>query len=268
MPMRTLSLNKRGPPGRAQTGPRPGAGVAFLALTRPNTQNAIDGAMLAELTDACEAIEVDQEVRVVVVTANGDSFCRGWDPDFLGGEDPPAAGTRVDPFGCLAELPRPVVCAIQGDALSAGLELALACDIRVAAEDARLGLPETKLGLVPMGGGTQRLARLVGKGRALEMILTGEPVDAREALRIGLVSAVVPRDKLAAEAEAIADRIAERGPIAVRYAKEAVTRGLEMTLEQALRYETDLTIILQTTEDRAEGVRAFLDKRKPEFKGR
>jgi enoyl-CoA hydratase len=266
--MRTLSLNKRGPPGRAQTGPRPGAGVAFLALTRPNTQNAIDGAMLAELTGACEAIEVDQEVRVVVVTANGDSFCRGWDPDFLGGEDPPAAGTRVDPFGCLAELPRPVVCAIQGDALSAGLELALACDIRVAAEDARLGLPETKLGLVPMGGGTQRLARLVGKGRALEMILTGEPVDAREALRIGLVSAVVPRDKLAAEAEAIADRIAERGPIAVRYAKEAVTRGLEMTLDQALRYETDLTIILQTTEDRAEGVRAFLDKRKPEFKGR
>jgi len=224
--------------------------------------------MLAELAGACEAIEVDQEVRVVVVTANGDSFCRGWDPDFLGGEDPPAAGARVDPFGCLAELPRPVVCAIQGDALSAGLELALACDIRVAAEDARLGLPETKLGLVPMGGGTQRLARLVGKGRALEMILTGEPVDAREALRIGLVSAVVPRDKLAAEAEAIADRIAERGPIAVRYAKEAVTRGLEMTLEQALRYETDLTIILQTTEDRAEGVRAFLDKRKPEFKGR
>ena len=255
MPLRTISLDKRGP-------------VAFLALTRPDTRNAIDGAMLAELADACDAIEVDQEVRVVVVTADGDSFCSGWDAGFLGGEDAPAAIGRGDPFGCLAELPRPVVCAVQGDALSAGLELALACDIRVAAEDARLGLPETGLGLIPMAGGTQRLARLVGKGRALEMILAGEPVDAQQALRIGLVSAVVPRDKLAAEAEAIAGRIAERGPIAVRYAKEAINRGLEMTLEQALRYETDLTIILQTTEDRAEGVRAFLEKRKPEFKGR
>ena len=131
-----------------------------------------------------------------------------------------------------------------------------------------MGLPETKFGRIPMGGGTQRLARLVDKGKALEMILTGEPIDAGEALRIGLVSAVAPRDKLTAEAEAIVGRIAERGPIAVRYAKEAVNRGLEMTLEQALRYETDLTIILQTTEDRAEGVRAFLEKRRPEFKGR
>ena len=136
------------------------------------------------------------------------------------------------------------------------------------AGDARLGWPETALGLVPMGGGTQRLARLVGRGKALEMILTGEPVDAREALRIGLVSAVVPRDRLAAEAEAVAARIAERGPIAVRYAKEAISLGLDMTLEQALRYETDLTVILQTTRDRAEGVRAFLEKRSPKFEGK
>jgi len=260
MPLRTISLEKRGPPGRA--------GIAFLALRRPEKENAIDGALLAELADACEAIEVDGEVRVVVLTAEGDNFCRGWDAALLGGEDPGGLPDQGDPFACLTELPRPVVCALQGEALSAGLELALACDVRVAAEDARLGLPETKLGLVPMGGGTQRLARLVGRGKALEMILSGEPVDAREALRIGLVSAVAPRDKLAAETEAIAGRIAERGPIAVRYAKEAVSHGLEMTLEQALRYETDLTVILQTTEDRAEGVRAFLEKRKPKFKGR
>jgi enoyl-CoA hydratase/carnithine racemase len=255
MPLRTISLEKRGP-------------IAFLALRRPEKEDVIDGAFPAELAQACEAIEVDDKVRVVVLTAQGDNFCRGWDSAFLAGEDPHGLSGQTDPFASLADLPRPVVCAIQGEALSAGLELALACDVRVAAEDARLGLPETKLGLVPMGGGTQRLARLVGRGKALEMILTGEPVDAQEALRIGLVSVTAPRDRLAAEAEAIAGRIAERGPIAVRYAKEAVRRGLEMPLEQALRYETDLTIILQTTEDRTEGVNAFLEKRTPKFKGR
>jgi len=255
MPLRTISLEKRG-------------SIAFLALRRPEKENAIDGTLLAELAQACEAIEVDANVRVVVLTTQGDNFCRGWDPAVLAGEDPSGPSHQGDPFASLADLPRPVVCAIEGEALSAGLELALACDVRVAAEDARLGLPDTKLGLVPMGGGTQRLSRLVGRGKALEMILSGEPIDAQEALRIGLVSAVAPRDKLAAEAEAIAGRIAERGPIAVRYAKEAVRRGLEMPLEQALRCETDLTIILQTTEDRAEGVRAFLEKRRPKFKGR
>ncbi len=254
MPLRTISLEKRGP-------------IAFLALRRPETENAIDGAFLAQLSQACEDIEADAEIRVVVLAAQGDNFCCGWDAAVLAGEDPSGLPHQGDPFASIAELPRPVVCAIQGEALSAGRELALACDIRLAAENARLGLPETKLGLVPMGGGTQRLARLVGRAKALEMILTGEPVDAQEALRIGLVSAVAPRDKLAAEAEAVAGRIAERGPIAVRYAKEAVRRGPEMPLEQALRYETDLTIILQTTEDRAEGVSAFLEKRSPKFKG-
>ncbi len=251
MPVPTLSMDKRGP-------------IAHLTLRRPETQNAIDGALLGELSRACEAIEVDDDVRAVVLAAEGEHFSLGWDAAILDGD----GGPHADPFGCLAELPRPVVCAVQGDTLSAGLELALACDIRLAAEDAHLGLPETKLGRVPMGGGTQRLARLVGRGKALEMILTGEPVAAREALHIGLVSAVASTDSLAAEAEAIAGRIAERGPIAVRYAKEAINRGLEMPLEQALRYETDLTVILQTTEDRAEGVRAFLKKRKPKFKGR
>ncbi|MDP2676019.1 MAG: enoyl-CoA hydratase/isomerase family protein [Dehalococcoidia bacterium] len=247
MPEPTVSLDKSGP-------------IARLTLRRPS----VDAALLAELARACDAIEGDDSVRAVILAAEGDDFCRGWDQSLLAGEGGPPA----DAFGCLAELPRPVVCAVQGEALSAGLELALACDIRIAAEDARLGLPETTLGLLPMGGGTQRLARLVGRGKALEMVLTGEPVDAQEALRTGLVSAAVPRERLAAEAEAVAARIAERGPIAVRYAKEAIGRGLEMTLEQALRYETDLTIILQTTEDRAEGVRAFLEKRKPRFKGR
>jgi enoyl-CoA hydratase/carnithine racemase len=254
MPYRNLSLETSGP-------------IARLSLRRPDAANAVDAATIDELASACEAIEADEGIRAVLLIADGDDFCRGWDETLLTGEGPPLGG-RDDPFGCLAELPRPVVCAIQGRALSAGLELALACDVRAAAEGATLGLPEVKLGLLPLAGGGQRLARLTGRGNALHLILTGEPVDAPEALRIGLVSAVAPPGRLLAEAETIASRIAERGPLAVRYAKEAVSRGLEMTLEQALRYETDLTVILQTTEDRAEGVRAFLEKRQPKFKGR
>jgi enoyl-CoA hydratase len=163
---------------------------------------------------------------------------------------------------------QPVICALNGDATSAGLELALACDVRLAAQGARFTLPETAQGLIPMAGGTQRLARLVGRAHALRLLLLAEPIDAEEALRIGLVSAVFPPDNLIAEAEALAGRMASRGPIALRYAKEAVRRGLEQPLDQALRFETDLTVILQTTEDRAEGVRAFLEKREPKFKGR
>jgi len=260
MPLRTLSLEKRGP-------------IAHLELRRPEKQNAIDGRTLQELAEACEAIAADEEVRVVVLSGGrGPAFSRGWDWEALAGEDPllaaQAQGLPGDPFGRLAEMSRPVLCALNGDAFSAGLELALACDVRIAAEGARLGLPETAMGILPLAGGTQRLARLVGRAKALEMILTAEPIDAQEALRIGLVSAVTPRERLMAEAGAIAERLAERGPLAVQYAKEAVRRGLEMPLEQALRYETDLTIIVQTTEDRAEGVRAFLEKRKPEFHGR
>jgi len=254
MPLSALSLEKRG-------------AIAYLALTRPERDNAIDARTLRELADCCESLAADDEVRVVVLSAQGPVFSAGWDRTLLAGESLGAAGLPGDPFACLAELPRPVVCALNGDALSAGLEMALACDVRIAAEGARFGFPETALGLMPMGGGSQRLPRLVGRGKALEMILTAESIDAQEALTIGLVSAVVPGERLMAEAEAVAGRIAERGPLAVRYAKEAIARGLEMTLEQALRYETDLTVILQTTEDRAEGVRAFLEKRKPKFKG-
>lgn len=232
--------------------------VAYLTLNRP----ALSASFARELADACETVAADADARVTLLSAEGEVFSTGWDSPAS------AQAAPSDPFGCLAELSRPVVCALNGDALGAGLELALACDVRIAADGVRLGLPDIAMGLLPMAGGTQRLPRLVGRGKALEMILTGEPVEAQEALRIGLVSAVVAPGKLMAEAEAIANRIAERGPLAVRYAKEAISRGLEMPLEQALRFETDLTIILQTTEDRAEGVQAFLDKRKPEFKGK
>jgi len=258
MGTQSVCLEQRGP-------------IARLTLARSDRENAIDATVVRDLRAACEAVA--DHVRVVLLTAEGGAFSRGWDWDALLGEttDPAAAlrnhGIPPDPFGCLADLPQPVICAINGDASGAGLELALACDVRVAAEGATFSEPEVSMGLLPLAGGTQRLPRLVGRGKALEMILTGEPIDAGEALRFGLVSAIVPGDRLLVEADAIASRIAERGPLAVRYAKEAISRGLEMPLEQALRFETDLTIILQTTQDRAEGVRAFLEKRKAEFKG-
>ncbi|MCH7618043.1 MAG: enoyl-CoA hydratase/isomerase family protein [Chloroflexi bacterium] len=244
--------------------------IARLTLVR----DVIGAAEIAELASACEAIAGDDNVRVVVLAGGGDSFGRGWDWPVLAAESPDAAaalqeaGVLDDPFGCLAALPKAVVCALHGEVSGGGLALALAADIRIAAEDATFSLPETGLGLVPMAGATQRLARLTGRGAALALVLSGEPIDAADALRIGIVSEVVPKAALAERADAIAGRIAERGPIAVQYAKEAVSRGAEMPLDQGLRYETDLTMILQTTEDRAEGVRAFLEKRQPKFKGK
>jgi enoyl-CoA hydratase/carnithine racemase len=245
--------------------------AARLTLTRP----AIDARMASALREACDSACADPDVRVIVLTGSGETFATGWDWQAFAGESPAAlldslraAGALEDPFGCFAEAPKPVVCAVNGDAVGAGLALALACDIRIAADGVRFGLPETEMGLLPVAGGTQRLSRLVGRGKALEMILTGEPVGATEALRIGLVSEVVPASELDRRALEIAERLAERGPVALQFAKEALNRGVDMPLEQGLRYETDLTIILQTTDDRAEGVRAFLEKRKPRFKGK
>lgn len=260
----SLSLEKQGP-------------IAYLSLGRPDRRNAIDGPLLRQLADACEALRFDHEPRVVVLVAEGDTFCEGWDWEALlpdGGSHNAALsqlalhGLPGDVFGCLADLPQPVICAVQGDAFSAGFELALACDVRIAAHGARFAFPEIASGLLPLAGGMQRLARLAGRARALEVLLTGRHLDADEALAWGAINALVPRNRLLAEAQALADRIAQRGPLAVRYAKEAVSRGAEMPLEQALRFETDLTIILQTTEDRAEGVRAFLEKRPPNFQGK
>jgi len=261
MPYQTISLVQRD-------------AIAYLELQRPEQGNRIGGHLLRELAAACEVLADDPQVRVVVlIGGEGAAFSMGWDASLLAaqveGEAAARGGERLGhTFDFLAQMPRPVICAINGDAVSAGLELALACDVRLACPEARFAFPEAAWGLIPMAGGTQRLARIVGRGAALELILTAEPIDAQTALRIGLVSHVVPRDRLLAEASALAERIAARGPLAVRYAKEAVSQGLDMSLEQALRFETDLTIILQTTEDRAEGVRAFLEKRAPEFRGR
>ena len=168
----------------------------------------------------------------------------------------------------VSAFPRPVVAAINGAAFGGGLELALACDIRIAGDDAQLGLTEVNLAIIPGGGGTQRLPRLVGRGKALEMILTGARLKADEALAIGLVERVVPAESAKKAAQDLARTIAEKAPIAVRYAKEAVVKGLELPLADGLRLEGDLSALLRTTDDRLEGARAFVEKRKPRWSGR
>ncbi len=233
--------------------------VCYITLNRPQLGNAINTQMTRELADVCRTINQDEEISVVILKGAGGAFSSG--------SEPQECEAGCDASRAIASLERVAIAAIDGDALGEGLELALACDIRIATERARFCLPHTAYGLIPGGGGTQRLPRLVGKGKALEMVLTAEPFDAQEAFRIGLVSKVVSPEELLQEAEEWAKRIITCGPIALRYAKEAVNKGLDLTLEQGLRLEADLYFLIQTTEDRMEGIRAFLEKRPPQFKG-
>jgi enoyl-CoA hydratase/carnithine racemase len=223
-----------------------------------------------ELTEICGEIIWDEEVRVVVITGSGDhSFSLGTDVNKpvsgTGGEEEINVFSISEP---IAKIDRPVIAAIQGDALGPGLEMALACDLRIAAEASRLGLSEIKAGLIPWDGGTQRLARLVGRAKALEMILTGETIDAREAYRVGLVSQVLPPQELMSTVMSMAREMAAKGSIALRYTKEAVYQGMDLTLEQGLRLEADLYLLIHTTEDRTEGIKAFREKRVPKFEGK
>jgi len=241
--------------------------VATIALELPGGR--FDRDALDELTAAATQVaDASDDVYAVVVSSSGPAFAAGWSDAALG--EPVVSGLTPlgAAFDAVAAIPQPVVAAVSGSVESAGFELALACDIRIAGEGARFAMPETELGIVPRGGGTQRLPRAIGRSQALRLLLTGEAVDAAEALRIGLVSSVAPDDELAAAADTVAKTIASRGPIATRLAKEAVHRGSEVPLAQGLQTELDLTVILQTTEDRAEGVQAFIEKRPPEFKNR
>lgn len=241
--------------------------VATLTLRVP--ASGVTRGFVDALVGACDELrDAIDRVYAVVVTCNDADWATGWDEALLRDgvtpfAPPPGAGCEA-----LAALPQPTVAAIEGRAHSAGLELALACDIRVCAEGATFAMPETGLGMVPMGGGTQRLPRAVGRAHGLRLLLTGEQVDAAEALRIGLVSRVVPAGEAASAAAAIASAIATKGPIATRYAKEAVARGMDAPLQQGLRAELDMTVILQSTADRAEGVQAFVERREPHFEGR
>ena len=239
--------------------------VAEIRLRR----SALDARTLGEIDSAAATISDDDAVMVALLTSGGDAFCSGWDASEPrpASQPGPAVPHGTMPLRSLEMMAQPVIACIEGEALGAGLELALACDIRIASETASFAMTQVASGDVPSLGGTQRLPRLVGRGKASSMILLGERLDAQSALACGLVNQVVPPGQALARAGELAASIAARGPIAVRYAKEAIRQGLDMPLEQALRYETDLTVILQSTADRAEGVRASLEKRKPRFQG-
>lgn len=247
--------------------------IAVVVINRPDKLNALNGATVGELDAAFRTLAEDEDVRGVVVTGAGEkAFVAGADIAELA-KMGPLSGVEVsrqgqDVFRFIETMRKPVIAAVNGFALGGGLELALACHIRLASENARFGLPEVKLGIIPGYGGTVRLPRLVGRGRALEMILTGEMIGAEEAHRIGLVNRVVPQGELLEAAESMLRTIAANGPIAVAMALESVDRGMNTTLEDGLILESNLFGLLAATEDMREGMGAFLEKRRAEFKGR
>ena len=247
-------------------------GVATITINRPERRNALSNAVRADLIAAVDALKIDDSVRVIVLTGAGDkAFVAGADINEFAQRTPieqrdVMADRRI--FDEFANCPKPTIAAINGFALGGGCELAMSCDIRVAAESARFGQPEIKLGLIPGGGGTQRLPRLVGTGNALRLILTGELIDAREAERIGLVDMVVPDAELAARVSAMATVIASHSPVALRLAKAGVRAAAEMPLEAGLAFERELFVTAFGSEDKREGVAAFLEKRAAVFRGR
>ena len=233
------------------------AGALVATLRRPLAQNRVSHAMARELMDLAETVEDDDSILVLAVTGGATTFCAGFDD----GVDPRLVET-------LALLSKPTVAIINGDATDEGLELAMGLDLRAATSEARLALTQLVRGQLPRFGGTQRLPRLAGPANALRMLLTGTPIGAGEAMRLGLVTYLADGpDELDRIARELLTTLASRGPIGMRMAKEAVRKGYDMTIDQGIRLEEDLYALLQTTSDRAEGVRAFLEKRKPLFKG-
>ena len=246
--------------------------VAIVTINRPEKRNALNIQTRSEGVAVLDELNADDSVRVVVFTGAGDkAFIAGADiAEFAGRTAITQREVMLERslFNAIDTFPKPVIAMINGYCLGGGCELALACDIRIASEKASLGQPEINLGIIPGGGGTQRLTRLVGEGKAMEMILTGEIIDAQTAFTLGLVNHVVPADQLETKTIAIANRIAEKSPIALRLAKEAVRLASRSNLDEGLRREVDLFALCFSTEDKDEGVKAFLEKRKPEFKGK
>jgi enoyl-CoA hydratase len=247
--------------------------IAYVTINRPDKLNALSDRTVEELDAAFAAVAADSSTRGVILTGAGEkAFVAGADIAELAKQSPvdgkerSIRGQRV--LDRIERLGKPVIAAVNGFALGGGCELAMACHVRIASENAKLGTPEVKLGIMCGYAGTQRLPRLVGKGRALEMLLTGEMVDAAEALRIGLVNRVVPREKLLAEAEGLMRKMLANGPVSLRFTLEAVNDGLEMGLDEAQHQEATLFGLICTTEDMKEGTQAFLEKRPARFQGK
>lgn len=247
-------------------------GIATLTLNRPDVFNAIDEQMISEFGYAISELDKDEAIKVLIVTGTGKAFQSGADIEELSRMNPIQIlkwnQGLVENFDALEKMRQPVIAAINGFALGGGLELALACTIRVASEKARMGLPEVKIGIIPGAGGTQRLPRLVGKGVAAEMILTGDMIDAQEALRIGLVNRVVVPEELMDRCQEVARKIMRNGPIAVSLAKDAIEVGKNLPLDAAIQYAQKNCITCFATEDMKEGTAAFLEKREARFKGK
>jgi enoyl-CoA hydratase len=247
--------------------------VAILKLNRPEVMNSFNFAMLRELRNRVEALHWDRQARVVIITGAGEkAFCAGADLKERAslGEDQVREFifTIRNLFTFIEFMNKPVIAAVNGIALGGGTELALACDLRIASENATMGLTETRLAIIPGAGGTQRLPRLVGRGKAKELIFTGRRVDAKEAFEIGLVNKVAPAEKLLDECLAMAAMICEAGPVAIGQAKYAINYGSEVDLHTGLAIESNAYWVTIPTEDRLEGLTAFREKRKPVYKGR
>ncbi len=246
--------------------------VGLITIDRPEKRNALDGHVRCAFLGAVDAANRNRDVRAVIVTGAGDkAFVAGADISEFEGRSPTDQHRVMKAptiFEALERSPKPAIAAVNGYCLGGGMELALACDVRVASSAARFGQPEVNLGIIPGGGGTQRLPRIIGLGAALKMILTGEMIDAAEALRLGLVEEVVAPDQLLPRARVIAETIASKSPVAVSAAKEATRAALSLPLEDGLKLETALFALCFASEDKAEGVRAFLEKRPAKFPGR
>jgi len=245
--------------------------IASITLNRPDSGNAISTQLSRELAELCVSINSDEEVRVITITGTGEHFCLGTDPAELPSVIARAAkqsSSYPSIVKTILSIDRPVIAAINGDALGQGLELALACDLRIAVEIARFGLPQIASGYIPGDGGTQLLPRIIGRTKAMEIILLGETIDATLACEIGLVNKVVPLRELMPTVMEMATQLSSGAPLSLRYAKEAVCQGLDLTLEQGLHLEADLYHLLQTTEDRIEGIKAFQQRRTAKFKGK
>jgi enoyl-CoA hydratase len=244
--------------------------VATVQLNRPQALNALSGALMDEVVVALEQFDRDETIRAIVITGNERAFAAGADIKEMANASAieMQQGTKLGQWDRIRKIRKPLIAAVSGFCLGGGNELAMSCDMIVAAESARFGQPEINIGIIPGAGGTQRLTHALGKARAMEVVLTGRPITAREAWAAGLVTKVVPNEAYLSEARALAAEIATKPPIAVQLAKDAILKSFDLSIEQGLDYERKNFYLLFASDDMREGMAAFIEKRKPTFKGR